>query len=316
MEDFKDIYKKIKKYNNIIIARHIGVDPDALASQLALRDSIRLTFPEKKVIAIGSGSAKFNFIGKLDKFESLENSLLIVLDTPDKRRVDGVNVDSFPFCIKIDHHPFVESFNGIEHIEEKASSACEIVMKLLLETRLKCDIAIAEKLFIGLVSDSNRFLFNSCSAETFMLVSKYLEKYKFDLAELYQKLYARPLSEVRLEGYIGYNMTVTDNGVGYIKITDELLNEFGVDSAAPGNMINNFNFINEVLVWVTMTEDSKNNQIRVSIRSRGPEINKIAEKYHGGGHKAASGARFKSFEDAMPLILDLDKYLGEVNNDN
>ena len=42
---FKKIYKEIKKYNTIVIARHIGVDPDALASQLALKESIKLTFP-------------------------------------------------------------------------------------------------------------------------------------------------------------------------------------------------------------------------------------------------------------------------------
>ena len=42
------IYKKIEEFDTIVIARHIGVDPDALASQLALRDSIKLTFPNKK----------------------------------------------------------------------------------------------------------------------------------------------------------------------------------------------------------------------------------------------------------------------------
>ena len=39
---YKQIYKYIKKYDNIVIARHIGVDPDAMASQVALRDSIKL----------------------------------------------------------------------------------------------------------------------------------------------------------------------------------------------------------------------------------------------------------------------------------
>ena len=34
----KKIYKKIKKYNSIVIARHVGPDPDAIASQIALRD--------------------------------------------------------------------------------------------------------------------------------------------------------------------------------------------------------------------------------------------------------------------------------------
>ena len=70
---FNEIIKKIKEYDSIIITRHIGVDPDALCSQLALRDSIQLTYPNKKVLAIGTGSAKFLSFGKLDK---LEKSLL------------------------------------------------------------------------------------------------------------------------------------------------------------------------------------------------------------------------------------------------
>lgn len=45
---YKKIIKKIKEYQNINIVRHIGVDPDALASQVALRDSLRKSFPEKK----------------------------------------------------------------------------------------------------------------------------------------------------------------------------------------------------------------------------------------------------------------------------
>ena len=60
---FNKIYEKIKEYDNIVIARHIGVDPDAMCSQIALRDSIKLTFPKKNVIAVGSGSSKFNDIG-------------------------------------------------------------------------------------------------------------------------------------------------------------------------------------------------------------------------------------------------------------
>ena len=109
-------------------------------------------------------------------------------------------------------------------------------------------------------------------------------------------------------------MNVTENGLGYIKITDEIINQFEVDSAAAGNMVNNFNFINEVLVWATITEDVKNDQIRVSIRSRGPEINQVAEKYNGGGHKFASGAKLKTFDEAMDLMKELDQLVYEYNN--
>ena len=312
---FKKIYKKIEEFDTIVIARHVGVDPDALASHLALRDSIKLTFPDKKVSAIGTGSAKFYSVGKLDRLEKVNNALLIVLDTPDQKRVDSVDFSQFGYMIKIDHHPFVEKFCDLEYIEDTASSTAEIIMNFIMSTELQCDKNIAETLYLGLASDSNRFLFDSWTSKTFGLVSIFLEKYNFELSQVYKKLYLRPLNEVRLEGYIALNMTVTENGLGYIKITNDVLTQLEVDSASAGNMINNFNFIKEVLVWATITEDIKNEQIRISIRSRGPEINEVAERFNRGGHKFASGAKLKSFDDAMQLMKELDECLIEYNKE-
>ncbi len=310
---FKNVISKIEEYETILIARHIGVDPDALCSQLAFRDAIRLNYPSKKVLAIGTGSIKFTQLGKLDKLEKVKDALLIVLDTPDKKRVDSVDFSQFSYSIKIDHHPFVEKFCDLEIIEDKATSTCEVIMNLIEDTNLQCNKEIAELLYTGLVSDSNRFLFNSSTYKTFLLVSKYLEKYNFDLAEIYKKLYLRPINEVRLEGYIATNMNVTENNLGYAVITEEAINSFQVDSASAGNMINNFNFIKEVLVWCTITEDIKNDQYRVSMRSRGPEINKVAEKFNGGGHKFASGVRVKTLDEAMMVMKELDLALLEYN---
>ena len=115
---YKRIFKEIKKYDTIVIARHVGVDPDAMATQIALRDSIKLTFPEKRVLAVGTGSAKFRYIGNLDKLENINDALLIVVDTPDKKRIDIGSFDGFTEMIKIDHHPFIEEFCDIELIED------------------------------------------------------------------------------------------------------------------------------------------------------------------------------------------------------
>jgi len=110
-------------------------------------------------------------------------------------------------------------------------------------------------------------------------------------------------------------MFITENGVAYIKISDEKLNEFHTDAAAPGNMIGNFNYIDEIIVWVFITEDIKNNNYRISIRSRGPIINKIAEKYNGGGHVFASGAKITDINDADMLIGDLDSLCKKYNKE-
>ena len=102
MNIFKQIYKKIKKYNKIVIARHIGADPDALGSTLGLKEVILNTFPNKEVYVVGAPASKHRYIGLLDKFtdDMYEDSLLIVLDTPNKCRVDGVDVSKFKYKIK------------------------------------------------------------------------------------------------------------------------------------------------------------------------------------------------------------------------
>ena len=72
-------------------------------------------------------------------------------------------------------------------------------------------------------------------------------------------------------------------------------------------MINDFNFIKEVIAWIFITFDERNKIYKVNIRSRGPIINDIASKYGGGGHKFACGVRTEKEEDINNLIKDLDE---------
>ena len=311
---FNEIFEKINKYNNIVIVRHIGADPDALCSQLALRDSIRLTYPNKKVLCYGSISSRFGYLPRLDKFEDIGDVLLIVVDTPDKKRVDFSWNIQISDSIKIDHHPFIEKFCELECINDTASSASEIVLELINNTPLKLNDEIAEVIYTGIVSDTNRFMFNA-SSKVFKLVSMLLEEYKIDTTKVYQNLYMRPISEVKLQGYISSNFTITDNGFAYVKLSDEILNELNVDVGSAGNMINSFNFIEGVLVWAVVTEDVKNNIYKFNIRSRGPIINIVAEKHNGGGHKLASGARVQSTDEVEKLLNELDMACHEYLED-
>ena len=310
MKLFREIYKQIKKYSNIVIARHIGADPDALGSQFAMKELINVNFKNKHVYAVGSVASRFRFMGNLDKPENLDlkQTLLIVLDTPDKKRIDGIdNMDDYGLVIKIDHHPFVEKFSSLEYIEPSASSASQLVFKFALANKLKLTEKIAENIYLGIVGDTDRFLHDYTTKETFELVIKLLNMSNIKFTKLYEPLYARPLSEVRFQGYIYENLKLTENNVAYIKLPEDILKKFEVDAASAGNMINDLKFVNEILVWVFLSEDTKAGIIKANIRSRGPIINEIAAKYGGGGHVYASGARLKTWEDAELLLKDLDE---------
>ena len=313
MSIYKQIYKQIKKYDTIVIARHIGADPDALGSQFALKDIILNLFPEKKVYAVGNPASRFKFFGINDKIDDIDTnkSLCIVLDTPDIKRIDGANINNFEYIIKMDHHPFIEKYANIELIDDDACSTSQLILELVFSNKINLTKEAGERLYLGIVGDTDRFLHDYTSPKTFSLVNKLLENVNIDFTSLYKILYQRPMVEVRFEGYIYQNLTLTDNGVAYIKITDKIMKEYNVDSAAAGNMINDLKFVNEIMVWIFLSEDIKSNLIRANIRSVGPYVNDIATKYGGGGHKYASGVKLKTWEDADKLVDDLDNLIKE-----
>ena len=114
---YNEIYEKIKEFDNIVIARHIGADIDALGSSMGLKEIITNTFPKKKVSVIGAYSSIFKYMGKMDKLDEKEikKSLLIVLDTPNIVRIDGItNPRDFKYNIKINNHPEVDSFEDLK----------------------------------------------------------------------------------------------------------------------------------------------------------------------------------------------------------
>ena len=166
---------------------------------------------------------------------------------------------------------------------------------------------IAENIYVGIIGDTDRFLHDYTTIETYELVNKLLELTKIDFTKLYPLVYSRPLSEVRLQGYIYQNLILTENQVAYIKVTDKIIKEFDVDSAAAGNMINDLKFVEGIKIWTFFSEDVKTGIIKANIRSHGIAINETAMKYGGGGHIYAAGARLKSWDEADNLIKDLDE---------
>jgi len=313
---YKQIYREIKKYDTIVIARHIGADPDALGSQFAFKDIILSLFPDKKVYAVGNPASRFKFFGNNDKIDDVNTTkgLCIVLDTPDIKRIDGANINNFESVIKIDHHPFIEKYGNIEYIDDNACSTSQLILEFAFSNKISLNKEVGEKLYLGIVGDTDRFLHDYTTPRTFELVTRLLRETNIDFTSLYKILYQRPMAEVKFEGYIYQNLNITENGVAYIKLTDKIMKEYGVDSAAAGNMINDLKFVNEILVWVFLSEDIKSNLIRANIRSIGPYVNDTATMFGGGGHKYASGVKLKTWEDGDKLISSLDELAKDYRN--
>ena len=181
-----------------------------------------------------------------------------------------------------------------------------MVALMTLKSNLKISINVGSNLFCGIVSDSDRFLLSYTTIDTFKIVTMLIERVKIPFHQLYAKLYERPLDEIRFHGFIASNLQVSENGFASIIIDKDTIKKYNVDVSTSSNMINDFNYIKDVYVWTFVTYDEKNDLYKINIRSKGPVINEIAGKYHGGGHKFASGVRTKNLEEVNQLFTDLD----------
>ena len=316
-EMYKKITKIIKKYDKIVLARHISPDPDAIASQIALRDSIKLTFPNKEVYAVGAGVHKFKYLGNLDKPElsTLENTLLIVLDVPNFCRLDGINDLEYTAILKIDHHPAEDIVGDVDWTDSTKSSTCEMIAELLLNSSLQIDTKIAEDLYIGMVFDSDRFLLPNTTPETLKIAYDLVKTTNINFVNLYDNLYERSINEEKFRAYLINNINISENKFGFIYVPSEDLKKFNVESTSVSNQVNDFYFIKELICWMFVVYDERNDIYKANIRSRGPIINEVASKYSGGGHKFASGCRSKDYKVIEALAKDLDATCKQYNDE-
>ncbi len=309
---YNKVLEQIKEAQTIIIHRHVRPDGDALGSQLGLKEAIKLTFPKKEVYAVGDETPRYAFMGEMDIIDDnkYNNALVFVLDSSEQALISDERYKLGKLIIKIDHHVPKESFGDIELVDDTCESCSGLVAILIDETKMKLNEYGAKCLFTGIVTDSGRFRYDSTTSQTFITASKLL-KYGFNISEIYNNLYLDTLEMVKLRAQFTLKFKLTDKNVAYIKTTQEELKEMGVDLfSISRNMVNTMSGIKGIDIWVNFTEDENGNVVS-EIRSSKYNINPIAVKYGGGGHKAASGATLKNFEEAEKMLQELNDLIKE-----
>ncbi|CAM3858201.1 DHH family phosphoesterase [Alkalicoccus chagannorensis] len=297
-----DIWDTITRTDNIVIFRHVRPDPDAVGSQAALKELILTAFPDKQVLLAGEEEASLTFLAHMDTMDS-GNALAVICDTANQARIDGRTADA-DFIVKIDHHPEVDIYGDLQLVNPQASSTAEMIYQLAEVNGLEISPACARLLYAGISADTGRFRFPNATAETFRVVSR-LVAIDFDRTALHQKMEETSWKIMRLQGHILSTMEMTSSGAVQVPLTEASLREYDVTVQESSALVNCFSNIEGLTAWVFFVEEG--DEIRVRLRSKGPEIHHLAEAYNGGGHPMASGAAVSDWAEAEALFTELDQ---------
>ena len=162
---------------------------------------------------------------------------------------------------------------------------------LAIDANLKVSKTTANFLLLGIITDSGRFLYNNTTPRTFQIAAFLLKK-AADLNFLCTNLYQQSLNLLKFKGYVINNFVLPNQGVAFIKITLTTLKKYKVDYLEAKSIVNVLANTRKIKVWLLAVEKEKG-LIKISIRSSQYIVNEVAEKYDGGGHKFAAGAKVK-----------------------
>ena len=316
----KQIFDKIKEYDKIYISRHKRPDGDAVGSTLGLQKILKLSFPEKQILTVNEDYSDYvDFLGKEDgpqADESYKDALQIVIDTATVDRISNTKYNLAKELIKIDHHFDVEPYGDIFWVEDGRSSACEMIVDFYdtFKDELKIDKDAALCLFTGMVTDSGRFRYDGTTGDTLRLAAILIDL-GLDTETLYARLYLEDFDYLKFEAYVYKHMKMTENGVAYIYVDKKMQKRFNLTSEQASNTIGMLGEIKGCIVWLAFI-DSKDGSIRVRLRSRFTTVDKLANKYGGGGHACASGATVHSKKEIKALLADADLLVKNYKADN
>ena len=317
----KAILEKIKEYKNIIISRHVRPDGDAVGSTLGLARILRLTFPEKQVYVVNGDYAEYTaFLGNEDAQPDAAcyaGSLAIVIDTATPDRISNKSWQSAREVIKIDHHIDVAPYGDIAWVEERRSSACEMIADFYMTFReeLKIDREAATCIYAGMVTDSGRFRFRSVSGETLRCAAALLDL-GVDTDTLFAHLYLEKLDAFRFRAYVYENIKMTPHGVAYIYVDRAMKERFSLTDEEASNVVSCLDSIKGSIIWLAFIDNADGATIRVRLRSRFVTVDKLANKYRGGGHDCASGATLMSPDEIPLLLADADALIADYKENN
>ncbi|MFS6415638.1 bifunctional oligoribonuclease/PAP phosphatase NrnA [Streptococcus agalactiae] len=306
---FQQILDKIKEYDTIIIHRHMRPDPDALGSQIGLRDIIRHNFPKKKVLATGFDEPTLAWIARMDQVtdQDYQGALVVVTDTANTPRIDDERYKKGDFLIKIDHHPNDEVYGDLSYVDTNASSASEIVTDFALSCDLLLSTSAARVLYNGIVGDTGRFLYPATTSKTLKIASK-LREFDFDFSAMARQMDSFPFKIAKLQGFIFEQLKIDKNGAACVTLTQEDLKRFDVTDAETAAIVGVPGKIDIVESWAIFVEQS-DGHYRVRLRSKSHIINEIAKRHNGGGHPLASGANSYSLEENQAIYQEIQEIL-------
>jgi phosphoesterase RecJ-like protein len=293
---------EIRSRERFLLTAHEGPDGDALGSLLGMhhlltrlgKDSVMFLAAKEFPLPI-----EYRFLPLEEVFHEapadMADRAAIFLDCGniDRMPVDFLSADGV-FTINIDHHHDNTLFGDVNLVEVDASCTAEIVYELAILLGVEITAEMASALYVGLVTDTGKFMYENTNARTHRIAADLVEA-GVQVDETYRRLYEHvPIEKLRLLARALEGIQHHCDGtlvLAYIANAD--YEASGAGEEMTEGIIDHLRSVEGARVAALIRDlgDRGRAARKVSLRSSDGEVDvsAIARVHGGGGHKRAAG---------------------------
>ena len=290
----------LSKAKKVLVSGHLSPDGDSYGAMTAVARMLRAAGVDAIATADVKSLGKMAFMQGAEEIVPLKRirrkrfDLLFVVDCAS---LDRLPPEVRPFAQKlpailIDHHKTNTAFAQVSIIEPEAASACQIVWKFAKAMGWKLDAVTAESLWVGMITDSGRFAYETTTPETLMAAADIL-RYGVDTARINDIIFCSfNARAIKLKRLLWRSLHIWKNRkVAEVSLSrDDFRQVRGTKAdAEDGIEIPRSIMRNEIALFFYQIPD-RTKETRVSIRTREPwDATLLAARFGGGGHLRAAG---------------------------
>ena len=325
----KEIKLLLQSPKNIVIVPHKNPDGDAMGSTLGLYHYLK-KYNHDAVIIAPNDYPDFlkwmpgeNSVLKFDsQFDACSNyiekaDIIFTLDFNALNRagdMESALAKSNGIKIMIDHHQQPDNYASYTYSDVSMSSTCEMVYNFIsmLDDLDKIDSAIASCLYAGIMTDTGSFRFSSTTSQTHRIVAELIDC-GANHAEIHNAIYdTNSYERLQLLGCaLSKLRIIPESRTAYITLSQEELNTYNFKKGDTEGFVNYGLSLNNIIFATIFIEDSQQNIIKISLRSKGNfSVNEFARNhFEGGGHSNAAGGKSN-----LNLQDTVDKFISILPN--
>ena len=291
----------IREGDRFLLTAHEGPDGDALGSLLAMhaileqlgKDSVMFLASKEFPLPI-----EYRFLPLEEVFHEapadLADRTVIFLDCGN---IDRMPVDWLKNpegrILNIDHHHDNTRFGSVNLVDVEASSTAEIVFELAGRLEAQVTPEIADALYVGLVTDTGRFMYENTDARSHRMAADLIEA-GVNVHDIYRRLYERvPVEKLRLiSRALDKVERYPDCGLAITYVAEEDYAATGSSEVLTEGIIDYVRSIEgtAIAAFVRDKTDGGRAARKVSLRgNEGIDVSAIAREHGGGGHRRAAG---------------------------